>query len=344
MRERHRPVWERTRHKAGAFLAPGRLAASGARFAGAWAGLLAEERRGGAVDLVVAGYPAQPDALPAWAVARARRAPLLVDAMVSLSDTLAGDRGRAGRLAGAALAGLDRTALRAADLVMADTEAGAEFLHTRFGVPAARICVVPVGAEPGRFPPAPPPAGPPRALFYGKLAPLHGLETVLAAARMRGVPPLRLIGEGQLGPWLAEELRRSPPPGIEHVPWVPYERLGGEVAAAAICLGAFGTSAKAARVIPNKVHQAMAAARPVVTADTPAARELLADGRDALLVPAGDPDALAAALRRLGSDPELRLRLGEAARRRYLEVGAPAAVAARLLDGLAAAFGSRFQR
>src|SRR5204862_5655930 len=76
--ERHRPVWERTRHKAGSFLAPRRLAAAGARFAGGWAGLLAEERRGGPVDLVVAGYPTQPDALPAWAVARARRAPLLV--------------------------------------------------------------------------------------------------------------------------------------------------------------------------------------------------------------------------------------------------------------------------
>jgi glycosyltransferase involved in cell wall biosynthesis len=342
--ERHRPVWERTRHKAGAFLAPARLAGAGARFAAAWASLLAEERRGGAVDLVVAGYPAQPDALPAWAVARARRAPLVMDAMVSLSDTLAGDRGRVGRVAGAALAGVDRAALRAADLVLADTEAGAAFLRARFGVPAARVCVVPVGAEPQRFPPSPPPPGPPRALLYGKLAPLHGLETVLAAARAPGVPPLRLIGDGQLGPWLAEELRRERPPGLEHVPWVPYERLGAEVAAAAICLGIFGTSAKAARVVPNKVHQAMAAGRPVVTADTAGAREVLTDGRDALLVPAGDAGALAAALRRLGGDPALRLRLGEAARRRYLEVGAPAAVAGRLLDALAAAFGSRFAR
>jgi len=342
--ERHRPVWERTRHKAGGFLAPRRLAAAGARFAGAWAGLLAEERRRGPVDLVVAGYPAQPDALPAWAVARARRAPLLVDAMVSLSDTLAGDRGRAGRAAGAALAGLDRAALRAADLVMADTRAGADFLRTRFGVPGGRLCVVPVGAEPERFPPSPQPSGPPTALFYGKLQPLHGLDTVVAAARMPGVPPVRLIGEGQLDAWLAEELRREPPPPIEHVKWVPYERLGAEVAAAAICLGVFGTGAKAARVVPNKVHQAMAGARPVVTADTPAARELLADGRDALLVRPGDPGALAAALRRLAADRELRERLGAAARRRFLEAGAPAAVAGRLLEALSARFGGGWRR
>ena len=65
-------------------------------------------------------------------------------------------------------------------------------------------------------------------------------------------------------------------------------------------------------MVPNKVWQAMAAGRPVVTADTPAVREVLEDGRTALLVPAGDPDALAEALARLAGDAALRARLGEA--------------------------------
>ena len=52
-------------------------------------------------------------------------------------------------------------------------------------------------------------------------------------------------------------------------------------------------------MIPNKVFQALACGTPLVTADTPAARELLRDGESALLVPPGDPEALAAALRRL---------------------------------------------
>ena len=103
---------------------------------------------------IVAGYPAQPDALPAWCVARARRVPLVVDMMISLADTLGGDRGRAGRLTASALAGVDRATVRAADLVVADTAAGADWLAERFGVPRARVTVVPVGAEPARFPPA----------------------------------------------------------------------------------------------------------------------------------------------------------------------------------------------
>ena len=94
-------------------------------------------------------------------------------------------------------------------------------------------------------------------------------------------------------------LARERPANVELVPWVEYERLPGELHRAGCALGIFGTSAKAARVIPNKAFQALACGTPLVTADTPAARELLVDGESALLVPPGDPEALAAALRRL---------------------------------------------
>ena len=70
-------------------------------------------------------------------------------------------------------------------------------------------------------------------------------------------------------------------------------------------------------MIPNKVFQALACARPVITADTPAARELLTDGVDALLVPAGDPRALAGAVRRIAEDPRLAERLAAAGRGTY---------------------------
>ena len=333
--EHHRAVWERRRHKAGAFLRPGPLARAGLGYARAWGGLAREVSHEGRVDAVVAGYPAQPDAVPAWCVARARGVPLVVDMMISLADTLGGDRGRADRATVAALAGIDRLSLRLADLVLADTAAGADWLAGRFGVPRGRIAVVPVGAEPDRFPCVPEPAGPPCALFYGKLAPLHGVATVLEAARAPSSPPLRLIGDGQLGPWLEAELAREPPAGLTWERWVPYEELGAAVAGAAICLGVFGTSAKAARVVPNKVWQAMAAGRPVVTADTPGAREELEDGRTALLVPPGDAPALAGALARLAGDRALRASIGSAARAAYLERGAPAAVATRLRDALA---------
>ena len=331
--EHHRPVWERRRDKTSG-LRPLPLATSALRFAGAWGGLALAGARERPVDAIVAGYLAQPDALPAWCVAKARRVPLVVDMMISLADTLGGDRAMAGRAGAATLAGIDRMSLRLADLVLADTAAGADWLARRFGVDRGKIAVVPVGAEPDRFPRVPEPDGPPRALFYGKLAPLHGIATVLEAARAPGVPPVCLIGDGQLGSWLEAELARDRPTGLTWERWVPYEALGSEVAAAAICLGVFGTSEKAARVVPNKVWQAMAAGRAIVTADTPGVREVLEDGVSALLVPPGDAPALAGALARLGTDAALRARLGAAAHAVYLRRGAPAAAASTLLDAL----------
>jgi glycosyltransferase involved in cell wall biosynthesis len=70
-------------------------------------------------------------------------------------------------------------------------------------------------------------------------------------------------------------------------------------------------------VIPNKAFQALASAAPLVTADTPAARELLVDGESALLVPAGDPQALATAVRTLAADQELSRRIAARGRATY---------------------------
>jgi glycosyltransferase involved in cell wall biosynthesis len=283
--ERHVAVWEGQEHKwrAGP-LAALRLAAGEAR-------LVARPRE--PFDALVVGYPGHLD-LPAARRAAGSR-PLVFNPLVSVSDTLVGDRRRfrPGSLAARALRAVDRWALRAADLVVSDTAANAGLFRT-LGAGRVEVCLV--GAEERFFGPGW--HGGEAALFVGKLIPLHGLETILAAARMAPDLRFRVVGSGQL-----ERLLADRPPNVEHVPWVQYERLPEELHRASCALGIFGTSEKAARVIPNKVFQALACGTPVVTADTPAARELLRDGESALLVPPGDPEALVSALRRV--TPEL---------------------------------------
>ncbi len=172
---------------------------------------------------------------------------------------------------------------------------------------------------------------------YGRWSPLHGLPTVLEAAGLLRDEPFvfELIGDGQLAAWLADEVRHRGLSSVELRASLPASLLRARVLGGDICLGVFGTSDKARRVVPNKVYDALAAGRPLVTADSPAARELLEDGRDALLVPADDAAALAAALRRLGDVGE-RARLGSGALALYRRRCTPQAVAAALLAALEA--------
>lgn len=272
---------------------------------------LLARRPAGDFDVLLVGYPGTIDMVAARRAARGR--PVVFDALVSLEDTFVGDRGRfrRGSLAARALGRLDRLALGRADLVVADTEANARFLAGLAGHSRVASCLV--GAEERLFRPGEAePAERFHALFVGKLIPLHGIETILEAARLAPDVPFRIVGSGQL-----DALLRAPPANVEHVPWVPYEGLPAELHRAGAALGVFGRSDKATRVIPNKAFQALACGVPLVSADTPAARELLRDDDSALLVPAGDPAALAAALRRLAADPALRARIGRGGRAAY---------------------------
>jgi glycosyltransferase involved in cell wall biosynthesis len=299
--ERNVPVWDGHEHKYGAGLT------TVARLAAAELRLL--RRPPEDFDVLLVGYPGHPDVPAARRVSTGR--PIVLNPLVSLWDTLVGDRGRfpAGSLGARALRSLDRAAFRAADLVVADTDAQADLFRE---LAARRVEVCLVGAEERLFTPGWRDGD--RIVFVGKLIPLHGLGTILEAARR--VPGVRLhvVGSGQ-----EEHLLASRSANVEWTPWVPYDRLPDLLHGSRAALGIFGTSAKAARVIPNKAFQALATGTPLVTADTPAARELLVDDESALLVPAGDPEALAAALERIAHDDDLVRRLSERGRAVYEE-------------------------
>ena len=130
----------------------------------------------------------------------ARGRPLVFNPLVSLHETLVEDRGRFATDSPAArvLRGLDRFALRRADLVVADTEQNARYLATLGGLPPERVAVCFVGAEERVFTPGWSRRRTSTRLFVGKLIPLHGLETILAAARLAPEIPFRIVGSGQL--------------------------------------------------------------------------------------------------------------------------------------------------
>ena len=303
------------------------------RLAGRWATLARSARRMPTPDAVLVGYLGHFDVHLARLLFR--RVPIVLDHLAGASDT-----GRDRRLDGGprqALLGLiDAAALRAADVVVVDTEEHRAALPGRH---QRRALVVPVGAPAAWFEAARPAAGdvvasgtdsgPLRVVFYGLYTPLQGAPVIgTALSLLTGTPvEVTMIGDGQDAP--AAKAAAAANRAVRWVDWVPAADLPAVVASHDVCLGIFGTGEKARRVVPNKVFQGAAAGCAIVTSDTPPQRRLL--GEAAVLVPPGDPEALAAALRRLAADPVELARLRREAARLAAAQFAPAQIVAPLL-------------
>jgi glycosyltransferase involved in cell wall biosynthesis len=259
-------------------------------------------------DAILIPYMGQLDVLTIWPFAKLRGVPVVWDAFLSLYNTVVEDRRllRRGSLPARLLFAWEWLACRAADAVLVDTNAHGEYFAERFGVSRAKLCRCFVGAEPDRFYPSRSPATPVvnrpfRVLFYGQFIPLHGIDTVVRAAKHCEQAPIawQLIGVGQEAERIRQLIRELNPRQLSWQDWVSYETLVERIHQADVCLGIFDDGDKARRVIPNKVFQIAASAKPLITADTPAIRELLEPADTIILVPSRDPAALAEAVRRL---------------------------------------------
>lgn len=144
------------------------------------------------------------------------------------------------------------------------------------------------------------PAEPPEVLYVGRLSPEKNVDVLVEAL---GDLNLVVAGDGPLRDLVPQTLGAVPHADVERllerasVVVAPCEREGFGLAAA----------------------EAMAFGRPAVAAAGGALLELVADGETGLLVPPRDAPALRAAVERLLADPDLRARLGHAARERARE-------------------------
>lgn len=296
-------VWDEVRDKG--TLGAWRIARGLLETGLAYPRLVARFLRAPAPDLLVVGYMGQLDVLVLWPFARLRGVPIIWDQFLSLYDTVVDDRQKVSphHPLAKALYLWEWLACRAADCVLMDTREHAAYVVETFGVKAAKVKAVWVGAETFAFPPVPHresnQSGRLTVLFYGQFIPLHGVDTIVRAARLVHGLPIHfvLIGSGQEEGLVADLLAEHALANLEWHPWLDYERLIEAISTADVCLGIFGRTAKASRVIPNKVFQIIAARRPLITRDSPAIREIFGSDPDGVqLIPPDDPQALADAL------------------------------------------------
>jgi glycosyltransferase involved in cell wall biosynthesis len=202
---------------------------------------------------------------------------------------------------------VERAALKLADIILVDTDQHGQYFSTTFGISGPKFITVPVGAEQlfwdARNRPAvslPLDIFPPRyALFYGQLIPLHGIDTILEAVSLteRVSIPWVIVGRGQDEAAIRKYIERQAPKNMTWIPWVDYHSLPDMIRRATVSLGIFGRSDKAARVIPNKMFQILAAGGSIITRESPPAAALANRfPRSIRLVPPGDANALAEAV------------------------------------------------
>jgi glycosyltransferase involved in cell wall biosynthesis len=188
-------------------------------------------------------------------------------------------------------------------------------LSLRWGVPPEKVVVLPN--------PVSPPAGlaareelrdrhgleGPTLVFAGRLTPQKSLDVALAAlARSDGVS-LLLAGDG---PDRADLERRASELSLDG----RARFLGPQPRETVFELLRAGDAALLSSSwenFPHMVVEALAVGTPVVSTDTGGVAEIVTDGENGLLVPPGEPDALAAAIQRYFGDEALRERLRSAA-------------------------------
>ena len=259
-------------------------------------------------DYYFVPYPAYIDTLVLqWLHPRGGRPRVIVDAFLCLQDTLVNDRKMlaANGVLARVVGWLERRTLETADLVFIDTEQQKALLVEQYGPDQLKLAVIPVGIDESLWQPLPflPYEEQFRVLFWGTFIPLHGVDTIIRAARqLQEVRPqvcIELIGNGQTAQASAELIDEL---GVTNLEWrrclLPADKIRDQVESAHCVLGIFGESDKAGNVIPYKAYQALASNKILISREGPAISGLL--GSQAVcglvLVPPADSDALAEAI------------------------------------------------
>lgn len=198
---------------------------------------------------------------------------------------------------------------------IAVSEAARQSVTSRMG--EADLLILPNGVDVKRFADATPASLPPgrHLLFVGRLEWRKGFPVAVQAfARLAGVYPdlkLLVVGEGsQRG--AVDSLDAGVRARVEMLGRVDDARLAGYLRASVAYLGP-ATGGESFGIV---LAEAMAAGIPIVASDIPGYRDVARHGVEALLVPPGDPDALADGVRRILDDPALARALGTRGRER----------------------------
>lgn len=275
--------------------------------------LLENFPQAGEYDAVILATFNQLVAPVAWLLARQRRVCLLVDYMVGQMDMLEDRVVPLPATKRLLYQQIDRFNLRFAALIT-DTASHRDYFQQLNGVAPRNMHILPVGVQDmAQLPP--PNYDAPLVQYAGTFIPFHGVDVILRAAQRLPHVPFELIGVGQ---HLPQAKQLSQDLALQNVTFVegyfPRDELRRMQARSTLMLGVFSDVQKTRYVIPNKVYEALALGRPLITAQAPALEEFLTVGEHLLTVRPADDAHLAERIQHLLDDRAAQAHLRAAGR------------------------------
>lgn len=247
------------------------------------------------------------------------RKPIVLDAFIGLYETEVIDRKniKSNSLRAKLYHYLDKCHFILADVCLVDTAAHRDYFCENFKVKRGKFKIFFVTTDDEFYYPkeVTKKDGVFRVLFEGGYTPLHGIEYIIEAAKLLESESdivFELIGSGQTYEEIRSLSSRMNIRNIEFLPWMDYyKELPNYIAKADVCLGIFSKGIKASNVIPTKAVDALAMKKPLITGDSPAARELLKNQENCILVPMANSKALAEAILKLKNNDRLRQHIAQ---------------------------------
>jgi alpha-maltose-1-phosphate synthase len=217
---------------------------------------------------------------------------------------------------------IEKTAVEAAHRVIAVSHKMREDILAHFGADPARVVVIHNGIDPELFKRT---EGrdaldrlgvrQPYVLFVGRITDQKGIFHLLeAAGRLPAGVQVVVCASAPDTPEIEERLRRAVT-GRSNVLWI-NEMVPVDVVTQLYSHAAVFACPSVYEPFGLINLEAMACQAPVVASAVGGILEVVEDGKTGLLVPPGQPEALAEALNRVLANPELGRRLGQAGRRR----------------------------
>ena len=268
-------------------------------------------------DVLVVGYPGQFDVFPARILSWLKRKRLVWDVFMSIYlISLERELEKHNQLSMKLLHLLESIALKLPNLLILDTSEYVNWFTMNYKINSNRFRLVPTGADERIFFPIKTKSSTEktfRVLYAGTFIPNHGVLHIVEAAKCLKRESdilFELIGSGPDLIKAQQYVLNNQLSNVKFLDWMEKGQLTQHISQADVCLGAFGTTPQSMMTVQNKVYETIAMAKPLISGDSPAIRQVFTHGKNIYLCERANGRSLAKAIITLLNNPSLRNKLG----------------------------------